>query len=333
MTTPRRRNTMLTSTIDRTAWRGTPSGRLVCRALPVAMIALGDCRSGTPGAAPAPRASRVRHEIANTDIRVLPPLPGRHQLQLHVGLPDSYAREPARRYPVLYLCDGYWDFALLTGIRGNLVYDKAAPEMIIVGLGYAGDKPDYGALRRYDYTPVPHGDDKAGATSGHAAEFLAALDREIIPFIEKEYRVDRSYRVLGGSSLGGLFALYAMLERPDLFQGIIAPSPAVDWPAGGSPAGSPAGLKDRWLFGREAALASRRSDLPVRLFISAAGEEDQKFLAAIKEFSGVLQGRHYRDLEVRWRVIDGERHAGTKAESYNRGVRFAFSPRAPSPLP
>jgi hypothetical protein len=31
-----------------------------------------------------------------------------------------------------------------------------------------------------------------------------------------------------------------------------------------------------------------------------------------------------------FRLIEGERHAGTKAESYNRGVRFAFAPLAPS---
>jgi len=30
-------------------------------------------------------------------------------------------------------------------------------------------------------------------------------------------------------------------------------------------------------------------------------------------------------------VIDGERHAGTKPESFNRGMRFAFAPRAPEP--
>ena len=29
-------------------------------------------------------------------------------------------------------------------------------------------------------------------------------------------------------------------------------------------------------------------------------------------------------------MIDGEGHAGTKPESFNRGVRFAFAPRAPA---
>jgi hypothetical protein len=30
-------------------------------------------------------------------------------------------------------------------------------------------------------------------------------------------------------------------------------------------------------------------------------------------------------------MVEGERHAGTKAESYNRGLRFAFAPIAPQP--
>ena len=29
-------------------------------------------------------------------------------------------------------------------------------------------------------------------------------------------------------------------------------------------------------------------------------------------------------------MIDGEGHSGTKPESFNRGVRFAFAPRAPT---
>jgi predicted alpha/beta superfamily hydrolase len=220
---------------------------------------------------------------------------------------------------VVYICDGYWDFTLLRGFYGNLIYDKTVPELIIVGIGYAGDKPNYDLLRRYDYTPVPDPvADQAGKTSGHAREFLGVLEKELIPFVEREYRVDPSYRVLGGSSLGGLFALYATLERPALFQGAIAPSPAVDW-AGG------------WLFRREEELAAAHQALPVRLFISGAGEESPPFLAAIQRFSEQLARHRPSGLHQKWRLVDGERHTGTKAESYSRGMRFAFAPLAPLP--
>jgi uncharacterized protein len=248
----------------------------------------------------------------------LPPSSNGRSYQLYIGLPPSYAKQPNRRYPVLYLCDGYWDFTLFNNIFGGLNYDNDAPEVILVGFGYPGQSPDFGALRAYDYTPVPESHDGKGKGTGHAAEFLRVVESEFIPFVEREYRADGKFRVLAGSSLGGLFTLYAMLERPGLFQGYIAPSPAVEWANG-------------WLFGREAAFAAAHKDLPVRLFMSGAGEESPGYLAQVRRFDELLQGRHYPGLRYKWRLVDGERHAGTKPESYNRGVRFVFAPLAPSP--
>jgi uncharacterized protein len=275
--------------------------------------------AGAQSASPIPAPRTSPHPImANASLRVLPPSSNGRTYQIYVELPPSYAREPSRHYPVLYLCDGYWDFKLVSSILGGLLFDNDAPEMILVGLGYPGANPDFGALRSYDYTPVRAPNDPQGKTTGHAPEFLKVLETEIIPLVEREYRVDRSFRALGGSSLGGLFTLYAMFERPGLFQGYIAPSPAVDW------------AKD-WLMGREAAYAAANKDLPVRLFVSGASEEWPTFLAAIRRFDERLQGRHYPGLRYTWRLIDGERHAGTKPESFNRGVRFVFAPLATSP--
>jgi predicted alpha/beta superfamily hydrolase len=265
----------------------------------------------------APRARP--HVIANAEERPFPrsaAAAGREYLA-YVALPGSYAASPERRYPVIYLCDGYWDFNLANGFYGNLVYDKVVPEFIIVGIGYQGEKPDYDRLRRWDLTPVaaPEGDQGRGET-GHAGAFLAAIEQEIIPGIEQAYRVDPSYRVLGGSSLGGLFALYAMFARPGLFQAYIAPSPAVEW-------------AHDWLFGYEQTFKQAGQPLKARLYMTGASDERATFLDAIRRFDARLREHAYPDLAYQFRVVDGERHAGTKAESYNRGVRFAFQPLAP----
>ena len=268
--------------------------------------------------APPPPAASPHHVVGNSEVRVLPVSSNGRAYQLYVGLPPSYAKQPNRRYPVLYFCDGYWDFTLFNNILGGLNYDNDAPEIILVGFGYPGANPDVGALRAYDYTPAPKPNDPQAKTTGHAAEFLRVVESEFIPFVEREYRVDRSFRALGGSSLGGLFTLYAMLERPGLFQGYVAPSPAVDW-------------GKEWLFGREAEFAAAHQALPARLFMSGAGEENAAYLAAVHRFDERLQSRRYAGLHYKFRLVDGERHAGTKPESYNRGVRFLFAPLAASP--
>ena len=39
-----------------------------------------------------------------------------------------------RRYPVLYVLDGQWDFKLMLSVQGGLAYDGFVPDMIIVGI-------------------------------------------------------------------------------------------------------------------------------------------------------------------------------------------------------
>jgi len=63
--------------------------------------------------------------------------------------------------------------------------------------------------------------------------------------------------------------------------------------------------------------------------MTGAAAEEPGFLASIKRFDARLRERAYPGLAYEFRLIDGERHSGTKPESFTRGVRFAFAPRAP----
>ena len=259
------------------------------------------------------------HTIGNSQLRVLPVNAAGRHYQLHIGLPGNYAKDTGQRYPVVYVTDAYWDFEKLDTIRGCLTYDKVAPEFIIVGLGYAGDKLDYGNLRRWELSPVQFGDGGPEA-SGHAADFLTTIEKEIIPLIEREYRVDSSYRVLAGASLGGLFTLYSMYSKPDLFQAYIAATPAVT-------------LANDWLFDYEKAFAKSGQPLKTRLFVSVGENEWAQHLAGIKRFNERIAARKLGSLDYQFRVIDGERHAGMQIESYVRGLQFAFAPLAPESGP
>jgi hypothetical protein len=269
-----------------------------------------------PAAAQSSQPAFPPHTIGNSHLRVLPPTPAGRHYQLHVGLPASYARETTRRYPVVFVTDAYWDFQKMDAIRGGLVYDKVVPEFIIVGLGYAGDNLDYDALRRWELPPAPFG----GGESGHAAEFLRTIETEIIPFVEREYRSDPSYRVLAGASLGGLFTLYSMYTKPDLFQAYIAATPAVV-------------VGNNWLFAYEETFAKSGRPLKARLFMAGGGNESPGFLGGILRFNQRIASRKTAGLAYEFRIIDGERHAGMQLEAYVRGLRFVFAPLAPETGP
>jgi predicted alpha/beta superfamily hydrolase len=270
---------------------------------------------GTSFAADAP--AFPPHTIGNSQLRVLPRNADGREYQLHIGLPASYAKDKDRRYPVFFVTDGYWDFEKMHVIRGSLVYDKVVPEFIIVGLGYPGENLDYGRMRRWELSPVQFDGDPR---TGRAGNFLRALETEIIPFVEREYRIDPENRILAGASLGGLFTLYAMYSKPQLFSGYVAATPAVV-------------VGNDWLIDYEESFVAENRALSTRLFVSVGENESPAFRRAIMRYHERVSSRKHEGLAYQFRVIDGERHAGMQSESYTRGLRFVFKPLAPETGP
>ena len=253
------------------------------------------------------QAAAVDPVVTVTDRKhLLPSAFTGHVNALYVSLPASYGRDTLRKYPVVYVLDGQWDLKLVTSIQGNLLYDQFTPEIIIVGVTYAGPDAKYDELRASDFTPSV---DPNVPGSGGGPNFLRSLKTELIPFIEKSYRADPKQRVLMGSSYGGLFTLYAMFTEPELFSAYVAASPAVAFDADYS-------------LRQEADYARRRMDLPVRLYLTVG--ELENLATPVRAFMKQLSERGYRKLELETRVVERERHTGQKPESYNRGLRFAF---------
>ena len=151
-----------------------------------------------------------------------------------VYTPPSYDAESAatQRFPVLYLLDGDAHFhsvsgliqILGTGVNGTW----AIPEMIVVAI------PNTDRTR--DLTPThaavgPDGEPAPGLgmeSSGGNPAFFTFLQDELIPRIEVDYRT-MPYRVFVGHSLGGITALNALYEIPDVFDAYVAIDPSLWW--------------------------------------------------------------------------------------------------------
>ncbi len=232
---------------------------------------------------------------------------------LIINVPSSYAQNPSKKYPVFYFCDGYYDFALITMIYYDQLFDKTAPECILVGFSYKGEDLDYGKLRTYDLTPMKI----MGADgTGGGADYLKIIEEEFIPYVESHYRADTGFRALGGSSLGGLFSIYAMLTKPSLFNAYISSSPAVSLDRG-------------WLFLQEEQYHQQHKDLPVALYMTGAEKEfsdNPGFIESIKFFGSLLGKRKYENFRYQFRVLDDSYHASSKPEAYTRGMQFIFAP-------
>ena len=254
----------------------------------------------------AGKATPPKVTIMGSELRTIKSKNTGRQYDLYIHLPTDYATETDKRYPVVYILDGQWDFKLVDAILGGLVYDRFVPQMVLVGITYSGENPDYDALRVMDLTPIA-GQQKG---SGDGPKFYEFLRNEALPYIEGTYRIDTTKRVLMGSSLGGLFTLYAMMKNPSMFSSYMAASPAVTFGNG-------------ILFKQESEFANSHKELPVRLYVGVGGDEG--LTQPVKEFMQNVESRRYSGFKHEFRVFDVERHASNKPELYNRGLRFLFA--------
>ncbi len=139
---------------------------------------------------------------------------------LMVYLPGGYA-QGREKYPVIYLLDGAAQFLHTAGTVDLMAGLGMIPPMIIVGIPNTDRTRDLSPPTTTDST-------HQFPTSGGADAFLKFLTDELVPFVNARYRT-LPYRILIGHSLGGLFAVHAMLHRPDSFDAYLAESPSLWW--------------------------------------------------------------------------------------------------------
>lgn len=235
--------------------------------------------------------------------------------ELIIFLPGSYESSPDKEYPVLYFMDAYWDTPLLNSIHGQLFWDNVLPELIMVGFSYPSEDANYGDLRASDLTPTKVITENV--TTGDGPKFLQFIEETVIPYIETNYRAKKDERAISGSSLGGLFTLYAMYEKPELFKRFISISPAVDW-------------DHNYLFKLDEIYAKDNNSFSVRLFLSQGEDEYGPFRQPIIDFQKMLFDRNYKNMALLNFTIEGERHSGVKSEGYSRGLRWVFKDIAPT---
>jgi len=228
------------------------------------------------------------------------------EFNLYVNIPRDY-QDTSKVFPVIYLLDGQWDFPLMNAIYGEQYYDGFVPGAIVVGIAWGGKDPNYDFLRARDLTPTAA---KQAPMGGNASKFLGFIKKELVPLIDTRYRTKKDDRTLMGSSLGGLFTLYALFQETSLFNRYVLTSPALGWDDG---------VVETYVKN----YAPSKTQLPVRLFMAVGGLEGNE--TAFEKFADRLRAKKLEGLEIETRVIEGSGHSGGKAEGYARGLQFVFA--------
>ncbi len=139
----------------------------------------------------------------------------------YVYTPPGYDPRSSTRYPVLYLLHGYSDDASgWTAVgKANLILDslidqkKAKPMIVVMPLGYGAPE----IVQRTPTSGAPFSNPTV--REKNFDNFRSALIEEVIPAVEKTYRVQpgRESRAIAGLSMGGAESLLTGLNRQDKF--------------------------------------------------------------------------------------------------------------------
>jgi predicted alpha/beta superfamily hydrolase len=217
--------------------------------------------------------------------------------EVSVTLPPGYATGNLK-YPVLYLLDGRTHEQHGNAAAEFLSRYGLVPPMILVAV--------YNVDRTRDFSPVH---DASMPTSGGAAKFLHFLANELAPYVDANYRAS-GFTVVMGHSFGGTFISYALLEKPELFDGYISVSPFLQY-------------ADNHVVNEAATKLKPAYDSDKRIYVTVGDEPD--YLAPLEAFHSLVKEKSGQAIAIEYVKMPAENHASAPYLSLFNGLRYVFS--------
>ena len=246
--------------------------------------------------------------------------------KIWVYTPDLTSGIPNKRYPVVYLLDGDAHFASVVGMiqqlsqaNGNNVY----PEMIVVGI------PNTDRTR--DLTPThitsdpPMMDSNSSKTSGGGENFIAFIEKELMPHIDSVYATE-PYKILIGHSFGGLIVMNVLTNHTRLFNAYIAIDPSMWYD------------KEHFLKATETKLTEKKYDgirlyigiantMPVRMTLDKMKKDtssDTRHIRSIFTLDKFFKANPQNGLKYASKYYGDDNHGSVPLIAEYDGLRFIF---------
>ena len=228
------------------------------------------------------------------------------QYELYVKLPEGYAENDSVLFPVLYYTDALWHVESMSS-AAEYIMEQA----ILVGISWQKDYDETLIKERgehvsrfRDYTLTEHSNPEIQAKYklGQAANHLAFIRNDVIPYVEKEYRTDPDQRSYFGYSASGLFGCYILMAQPNMFKNYLLGSPSlrVDLP----------------VLSQLEPTSTRNANV----FISH-GDQEKETGSYVREFVELLQDKNDASLNITYEVMKGN-HQSAFPMTGVRGVKW-----------
>jgi predicted alpha/beta superfamily hydrolase len=245
--------------------------------------------------------------IRDTELRSLKSEIVGDNYEIDVSLPRGYHSE-TDKYPVIYVLDAEYNFGCVAYITRRLIKNRDIPKVIVVGIAYNTTYETFYDKRMRDCTPPSK---FYGHQTGGIEKFIAFFKKELIPFINSNYRTQPRDLTIVGHSIGGFFGCYVLLKHPQLFKRYIVASPSL-WYA------------DRIAFSYEKTYAGTHENLEAVIFLATGEAESSLMTESSRDFINILNKRQYKNLKFKGMMPKGEHHRSVFPFAYTRGLQFIF---------
>lgn len=217
------------------------------------------------------------------------------EMELSVHLPGDYENSE-ESYPLLITFQTH--FEQVSGAVKNLYEYRLIPRMIAVQI----DNYEYGYL-----TPTKV---EIDPNSGQADLFLKFFKEELFPYLDSNYRT-RPYRIVFSNSWGAMFAVYAVLSKPDVFNAAITSIPWVMYDG-----------DRRFMITNAEGFLSKAS---YRNFLYMTMDNEYDLLPELQKFLQILRRHPKEGLEWEFHYWPEEDHTSTPYRSIYSGLRALYS--------
>jgi S-formylglutathione hydrolase FrmB len=158
-------------------------------------------------------AGRIDERVITSELLRANPLGDPHERPVWVYLPPGYDDEPGRRYPAVYVIQGYT--GQVTMWRNRSAYRQPFAETADAAFA-RGEAPP--AIVVYVDAWTRYGGSQFVDSPG-TGKYHSYLCDEVVPWVDARYRTraDAAHRAIMGKSSGGFGAMITTMLRPDLF--------------------------------------------------------------------------------------------------------------------
>lgn len=246
------------------------------------------------------------------------------EYQLYISFPSSYSIKDTINYPVLYVLDGLANFPIFKATQDALSFGNEIEEVIIVGIGSGLNIPTWFINRTFDYTPTndtisnkslenSYGFPEGAVKSGGGEKFLKCIKTEIAPLIDKYYKTN-SDRGIVGNSLGGLFALYCLMNSDGYFTRFGINSPSLWW-------------DNENLLNQAVSQNTSNEilDIPAsKVFISVGQNEGPNMVRTMVKLCSYFDDSNYENIDLTWKIFNDETHLSVVPASISKAISTLY---------